>query len=78
MLTIRGGGSESTVNPPDPPDPPDVYRRYCACDAQLQLTFSLALVAVPINTVFGISVAMLIARNEFRGKVSQHLRLGIV
>ena len=36
---------------------------------QLQLTVSLAAVAVPINTVFGISVAMLIARNEFRGKV---------
>jgi len=39
---------------------------------QLKLTFSLALVAVPINTVFGISVAMLIARNEFRGKVRHH------
>ena len=35
---------------------------------QLSLTFSLALVAVPINTIFGISVALLIARNEFPGK----------
>lgn len=34
----------------------------------LKLTLSLAAVAVPINTLFGISVALLIARNEFRGK----------
>ena len=39
---------------------------------QLSLTFSLALVAVPINTLFGISVALLIARNEFPGKARAH------
>jgi len=42
--------------------------RPCAVCPQLSLTFSLALVAVPINTLFGISVALLIARNEFPGK----------
>ena len=34
---------------------------------QLQLTLALAAVAVPINTLFGISAALLIARNEFAG-----------
>ncbi len=35
---------------------------------QLQLTLALAAVAVPINTLFGISAALLIARNNFPGK----------
>lgn len=33
----------------------------------MKLTLALAAVAVPINTLFGISVALLIARNEFKG-----------
>lgn len=36
--------------------------------AQVQLTLALAAVAVPINTLFGISAALLIARNNFPGK----------
>ena len=35
---------------------------------QVQLTLALAAVAVPINTLFGISAALLIARNNFPGK----------
>lgn len=35
----------------------------------VQLTLALAAVAVPINTLFGISVALLIARNNFPGKL---------
>ena len=46
-------------------DPDQAPLWHCS---QLWLTFSLALVAVPINTLFGISVALLIARNEFPGK----------
>lgn len=33
------------------------------------MTLLLAAVAVPINTVFGITCALLIARNEFPGKL---------
>lgn len=35
---------------------------------QVKLTLALAAVAVPINTLFGISAALLIARNNFPGK----------
>ena len=36
---------------------------------QVKMTLLLAAVAVPINTVFGITCALLIARNEFPGKL---------
>ena len=36
--------------------------------AQVKLTLMLAGVAVPINTLFGITAALVIARNEFVGK----------
>lgn len=35
---------------------------------QVKLTLMLAACAVPVNTVFGITMAIIIARNEFRGK----------
>ena len=35
---------------------------------QVKLTLMLAAIAVPINTVFGVSVALLIARNRFWGR----------
>lgn len=34
----------------------------------VKLTLMLAACAVPVNTVFGITMAIIIARNEFRGK----------
>lgn len=36
--------------------------------AQVKLTMLLALVAVPVNTVFGIVAAIQLTRNEFWGK----------
>ena len=36
---------------------------------QVKLTLMLAAIAVPINTVWGVSCALLIARNEFPGKL---------
>ena len=35
---------------------------------QVKLTLMLAAVAVPINTMFGITAAVILARNEFPGK----------
>ena len=35
---------------------------------QVKLTLLLAVVAVPINTVFGVVAALQITRNEFPGK----------
>ena len=35
---------------------------------QVKLTVSLALLAVPINTVFGVWFAILLVRSEFKGK----------
>src|SRR3954451_17617693 len=34
----------------------------------LKLTLEVALIAVPLNTIFGITAALLIVRKEFRGK----------
>ena len=36
---------------------------------QVKMTLLLSAVAVPINTVFGVTCAILIARNEFPGKL---------
>jgi hypothetical protein len=44
------------------------YIYSCFLSVQVQLTLALAAVAVPINTLFGISAALLIARNNFPGK----------
>ena len=45
--------------------------KYPPSSAQLQvkMTLLLSAVAVPINTVFGVTSAILIARNEFPGKL---------
>ena len=34
----------------------------------LKLTLIIALIAVPLNTIFGILFALLVVRREFRGK----------
>lgn len=36
---------------------------------QVKMTLLLSAVAVPINTVFGVTSAILISRNEFPGKL---------
>lgn len=36
----------------------------------VKMTFLMAGIAVPINTVWGVAAALLIARNEFRGKAT--------
>lgn len=36
---------------------------------QVKMTLLLSAVAVPINTVFGVTCAILISRNEFPGKL---------
>ena len=34
------------------------------------LTITITLIAVPLNTVFGVATALVLARHEFRGKRS--------
>jgi len=54
-----------------------VYLHPISCDdalipwmpMQVKMTLLLSAVAVPINTVFGVTCAILIARNEFPGKL---------
>ncbi len=46
----------------------EVCKSAVPCNFQAKLTLLLALVAVPINTVFGIVAAMQLTRNEFWGK----------
>ena len=46
----------------------EVCKSAVLCNFQAKLTLLLALVAVPINTVFGIVAAMQLTRNEFWGK----------
>ena len=40
----------------------------------LKLTIEVALIAVPLNTIFGIVAALLIVRTEFRGTVNRDSR----
>ena len=59
-----------TTGPPTPQLTPCCCRPHALLRAQqaVKMTLLLSLVSVPINTAFGTATAILLSRNEFKGK----------
>ena len=60
---------DDTLTPCDDPLTPCDDSLTPCVPVQVKMTLLLSAVAVPINTVFGVTCAILIARNEFPGKL---------